>query len=181
MAWVDPFLAVVGGLLIFFLPGYTLTRLLWPERRVRGSGGLRTLLETVTLAFVLSVTLTVLVGYLLLTASPGGFQSYWSDPALEEVLAAVVVVTFVAGAVRGAYGRARSRPRPAEGTREGEEGAWELTRHLERLGRRERELERAIAGSERASPQETRLREELRAVVAERDDLRRKREDEYAA
>ncbi|MFY9717906.1 MAG: DUF1616 domain-containing protein, partial [Thermoplasmata archaeon] len=58
--------ATVGGLLLFVVPGFTLARCLFPEWRFRGPDGARRALETATLAFVLSIALTVLVGSALL-------------------------------------------------------------------------------------------------------------------
>jgi hypothetical protein len=170
---------IAGTLLVFFVPGYTITRALFPEWRLRGPNAYLRLLETVALALVTSVVLTVLVGYLLLAAAPGGFQAYWSDPVLEVSLAGVALVGFVAGWVRGAY-RREPPPSPTFADESGEEGAWELTRELERLGREERRLNHALRTSKDAGD-EGRLRDELAQVRAERDQLRERREAEYAS
>ena len=105
---------VVGTPLLFFVPGYTVTKAIFPEWRVRGELAFRRLLEISTLGFVLSVVLTVLVGELLLAASPGGFQASWSDPVLESILAGVALVAFVAGFVRGGYARVPPASQAAE-------------------------------------------------------------------
>ncbi len=170
---------VAGGLLLFFLPGYAVTKALFPEWRVRGPEGGRRLLETVTLSFVTSIGLTVVVGFGILDLVPGGFAAAWSDPVLEATLAAVALVGFVAAFFRGAF--ARTPPAtPATVGAAGEEGAWELSRELERLGRDERRLEHALRVSAQSPAEVTRLTTELQSVRAERDALRRKREDEYA-
>jgi uncharacterized membrane protein len=170
---------VAGGVLLFFLPGYALTKALFPEWRVRGPEGGRRLLETVTLSFVTSIGLTVVVGFGILDLVPGGFAAAWSDPVLEGALAAVALVGFVGAFFRGAFARTPPATPTAAGA-SGEEGAWELSRELERLGRTERRLEHAIRVSTQGPTEAARLTAELESVRAERDALRRKREDEYA-
>ncbi len=178
----DVLSVAVGVLLVFFLPGFVVTRALWPERRLlRGTGAARALLETVTLSLVLSVVLTVLVGYLLVEISPGGFEAFWRDPVLEVVLGGITLVAFGAGLLQGAYFRrpVTSAPTVAE---VGEEGAWELDRRLERLRQRERRLERALArASDSSSDGSVRLRGELDEVRAEAEAVRRRREGQYAS
>ena len=171
--------AVAGVLLVFFLPGYALTRATFPEWRLRGPEALLRALETCTLAFVLSIVLTVLAGYALLAAAPGGFQAYWTDPLLEAVLAAIAVVGFAAGWYRGAYRRETpGAPVPPSG--DGEEGAWELTRELDRLGREERRLNHLLRTRDGTPSDATRWKEELEQVRARRLELQRAREAEYA-
>ncbi len=167
-----------GLLLVFFVPGYTLTKATFPEWRLRGSDALLRLLETVTLALVLSVVLTLLVGYALLAAAPGGFQAYWSDPLLEACLAGIAAVGFAFGWVRGAY-RREPPPDPASEGEAGEDRAWELTRELERLGREERRLShllRTLGNDPAATGQ---FREELDHVRSMRAELQERREAEY--
>lgn len=170
---------VVGLLLLFFVPGYALTKATFPEWRIRGRSAILRLLEIVTLSFVLSVVLTVVVGYFLLAASPSGFQAYWSDPALEVGLAVIAAVAFAVGWLRGAYA---AEPPPV-GTPEGpdERGAWEVSRELERLGREERRLNHQlrVSGSDPATA--SRLREELDRIAEERAEIQRRREAEYAS
>jgi hypothetical protein len=154
MEAVDLLQATVGGLLLFVVPGFALARCLFPEWRFRGPDGARRALETATLAFVLSVALTVLVGSALLGLAPGGFAAAWGDPVLEVALAAVAVVAFAAGAVRGAY--SRIPPTGPVGTDDpGGEGSFELTRALDRLHR-----EDPTVGSRRVEELEQRREEE---------------------
>jgi hypothetical protein len=178
MTLVGSLEAVVGGLLLFFVPGFFTSRALFPEWRLRGPAALRRLVETLTLSFVLSVTLTVLVGYLLLAAAPGGFQAYWTDPVLEAALAAVAVAAFGAGVLRGAYGREVPDRRPTQPDAGGS-GAWDLTRELDRLRQEERRLRHALRVST-GSAEEHEIRERLTKVQADTDALRRRREAEYA-
>jgi hypothetical protein len=171
--------AVAGGCLLFFVPGYTVAKAVFPERRLAGPEGVRWGIELVALALVLSVVLTVAVGYLLLAGAPGGFSASWGDPLLEAVLAAIAGIAFVTGWLEGAYARAppARRPLPVE---PGGADAWELSDRLGRLQRErqglERELRRALASDDDAK---ARIRSRLEHVVEEEQALRRQREAEY--
>ncbi|MGA8543006.1 MAG: DUF1616 domain-containing protein [Thermoplasmata archaeon] len=180
MAGADIPEAIAGLLLLFFLPGYTLTKATFPEWRLRGREALLRFLETITLAFVLSVVLTVLAGSALLAANPGGFQAYWTDPVLEALLAAIALVGFGVGWFRGAY-RREPPSAPVRETGQGEEGAWELSRELDELRREERRIAHALRIGAQSASEEARLREELAHLRARRDELREQREAEYAA
>ncbi|HTW55662.1 MAG TPA: hypothetical protein VMG36_04345 [Thermoplasmata archaeon] len=165
--------AVVGGALLFAVPGLAVARAIFPEWRFRGPDGLRRALETATLAFVLSIGLTVLVGGALLGLAPGGFAASWGDPLLEAILAAIAVVAFVVGLLEGAYARippARPAPEPDPGG----EGAWPLSRALERLNREEARLVRKGTGG---TADDARRLGEIRA---ERARLEAAREADYA-
>lgn len=172
--------AIVGGLLLFFVPGYAVAKALFPEWRVRGPEGSRRLLEIVTLSFVTSVGLTIVVGFGLLDLAPGGFSAAWSDPVLEASLAGVAVVALAVAVGRGAFARTPPSPRPSE-EGSGEEGAWELSRELERLGRDERRIEHALRVSAQNPDEVARLKKELDGVRAERETLRRAREEQYGS
>ncbi|HKN06835.1 MAG TPA: DUF1616 domain-containing protein [Thermoplasmata archaeon] len=172
--------SLAGGLLLFFVPGYAVTKALFPEWRVLGPDGARRLLEVVTLSFVTSIGLTVVVGFGILSLAPGGFAAAWSDPVLEAALAAVTVLGFAAAFARGAFARAPPTAPPAP-TAPGEEGAWEVSRELERLGRDERRLEHALRVSHENPTETARLTAELESLRAEREAIRRQREEEYAA
>lgn len=169
---------VVGGLLLFFVPGYAVTKAVFPEWRVRGVEGPRRLLEVVTLSFVASIGLTVVVGFGTLGLAPGGFSAAWSDPLLEGVLAAVAAVAFLGSIFRGAW--SREPPRAPAPTGVSEEGAWELSRKLETLDRDERRLRHALRLAPASSTDAARLSAEIDSLRAQRDALRKQREDEYA-
>lgn len=171
--------AAVGLLLVFFVPGYTWTKATFPEWRIRGVEAFLRLLETLTLAIVLSVVLTILAGYVLLTAAPGGFRGYWTDPLLEVTLAALAAIGFTVGWFRGAYRREPPAVAPAE-VGAGEEGAWELTRELERLGREERRLDHLLRTQRNDPAEARRVQNELERVRAFRTQLQQQREAEYA-
>jgi hypothetical protein len=171
--------AVAGGALVFFVPGFAVAKALFPERRVRGTGGVRWAIELVALGLVLSVALTVTVGYALLVSAPGGFSATWSDPLLEAVLAAITLVAVVAGLLLGAYARV-PRLRGPFGEEPGTVGAWELSERLDRLQQDRERLERdlrRVPGTDEAAG--ARLREALRAVTEEEEALRGRREAEY--
>lgn len=171
--------AVAGGALVFFVPGYAVAKAVFPERRLVGPTAVAWALELVALAFVLSVVLTVTVGYVLLAGTPGGFSASWTDPRLEGGLAAIALVAFVAGWQEGAYARvppARRRTIEEPGTG----GAWELSDRLDRLQRERLGLDRQL----RATPSTdagriAQLTADRDRVVAEEEELRRRREEEY--
>lgn len=171
--------AIVGVLLIFFVPGYVVTRALFPEWRVRGPGGWRRLVEIGTLSFVLSVVLTVLVGYVLLVSAPGGFQAYWSDPVLEIALAAIAGLAAVAAWARGAFRReppaAPQPPMPAS-----DEGAWEVTQELDRLEWEARRLRHQLRVGVADAEERAKLEARLDEIQAERREVAHRRELEYA-
>jgi hypothetical protein len=173
------FESFAGLLLLFVLPGYTTTRALFPEWRIQGSEAWRRAVEIVTLSFVLSIGWTVVVGYLLLTVAPGGFQAFWTDPELEVALLGVSVVAFVVGWHFGAYSRtppARSSSEPDPGG----EGAWELTRQLDQLARDERRLEHELRVAGRSGGDAAALESRLAVVREESSRLRQDRESQYA-
>jgi hypothetical protein len=174
--------AVLGGALLFFLPGYALTKALYPEWRVRGPAGIRRLVEVVTLSFVVSIGLTVVVGYGLLNLAPGGFSAAWSDPLLEAVLAGIFVLALAVALVRGAFRAVPPAGPPASVASEsGEEGAWEVSRELERLGRDERRVQHALRRAPRDSAEAARLEQELTSIRTEKDAVRTSREEQYGS
>jgi uncharacterized membrane protein len=180
MLSLAPITFTAGILLVFFVPGYALVKALFPEWRLRSPDALRRGVEVATLAFVLSVVLTVLVGYALLEANPTGFQAAWSQPLLESVLAAVALVAFLVGWFRGAYAHDPPSIPNRSDTDAGEEGAWELSRELDQLQREERRIRHRLrTGSTSGSGSEDSEQELLR--VRERVvQLQQQREAEYA-
>jgi Protein of unknown function (DUF1616) len=170
---------VAGILLLFFVPGYALTKATFPEWRIRGTVAPLRLLEVVTLSFVTSIALTVLVGYGLLAAGPNGFQAFWSDPLLETILAVIAAVAFVAGWYRGAY--AREPPRPAAQGAEDGSPPWALVHELDELRREERRVQHTLRQARTGSPEADELRAELDRIRAETKRLQSRREEEYAS
>ena len=170
--------AIAGGALLFFAPGFTVAKAVFPERRVRGPYGVRWAIELVALALVLSVVLTVVLGYVLLVGAPGGFSAAWTDPLLESALAGVALVALVVGWMEGAYARVAPAARliPEE---PGGPGAWELSVRLDRLQRERRRLERELATTGASDPGDGPVRQRLREVLDEEAGLRRQREADY--
>ncbi len=172
MSPIEPLAILVGAALFFFLPGFALVRAVFPERRFRGAAGLRGALELTVLSFVLSVVLTVLVGYLLVSAVPGAFSATWDTPTLEVALAALAVVGFGVGAVRGAYSATPPAAR-APAALPGDEGAWELSQKLDRLAAERRAARGGPASTTEASTAT------LARLEDEEGALARAREAEY--
>jgi uncharacterized membrane protein len=96
---------VAGVLLVFVVPGYAITKATFPEWRLRGPEALLRAVEIGTLSLVLSVTVTILVGFVLGAAPGNYFQASWSDPLLEALLAAITGVALAAAVLRGAFRR----------------------------------------------------------------------------
>ncbi len=139
--------------------------------------GLLRIVETAAMSLVLSVALTILVGFGLLS-SPGGFSASWSDLVLETILVALAIAGFAVAAVRGAFTRVPPVGRPLEPL-SGEEGGAEALERAEGLAREERRLRHAL----RVAPDEAssaRLRGDLGRVRAEAHQLGAQREEEYA-
>ncbi len=174
---VNPAEVVAGLLLLFFVPGYAVTKATFPEWRIRGPAATLRLLEIATLSFVTSIVLAVLVGYFLLVAGPTGFQAYWTDPVLEAVLAGITALAFGVGWYRGAYRRDPPTGVPPEPV--GESGGWELVEELDRLRRDERRIRHDLRQAAAKSADSARLRSELERIQSEAAALRSRREAEY--
>ncbi len=168
-----------GFLLVFGLPGYTATKALFPEWRIRGPEALLRAVEIGTLSLLLSVTFTILVGFILGSLPGGLFQASWTNPLLEIVLAAVTVVAAVVGLLNGAYRREPPRV-PASELAPGEDRSWELLKTMNTLHRQERRLRHEIRTRKADDPGRARLEAELRSVENRGEELRRAREAEYA-
>ncbi len=170
----------LAALLAFFVPGYCVTRATFPEWRVvRPLHRLR-LLETIALSFVVSVALTVVVGEILLAASPSGFQAYWTDPILESLLGALALVAFAVAWVRGAF-----RPTPPGGPSHvdasREEDPWALMGELDRLERDRRRAMHQLRRSRAGTPEFARIQAEINRIDSRRVEILREREEEYAS
>ena len=174
---VAPVEALLGVLLVFVLPGFALSRALFPEWRFRGPAGLLRAVETGAMSLVLSAAVTILGGFVLLN-TPAGFSATWSDPTLEGVLAGITVLGLAVAAYRGAFARVAPTARPLEPL-SGEEGGAEALARAEELAREERRLRHAL----RVAPDDAsaaRLKDDLGRVRAEVQRLGTAREEEYA-
>jgi hypothetical protein len=178
MSVADALGAAAGVLLVFVLPGFALSKAIFPERRVRGPKAIERGVELAALSLVLSVSTTVLAGFALLNGP--GFSASWTNPLLEAVLAAVTAVALAAAWVRGAFAKVPPAGRPLEPA-PGAEGGWELLSALEGLAREERHLRRALRRVPADGAEARRIRGELETVARQRSRLERAREAEYAS
>lgn len=171
--------AVAGVLLVFVLPGFTIAKAVFPERRLRGADGPIWGIELVAMTLVLSVVVTILLGFALLVGDPAGFAADWSDPALEAGLAVVSGIAAAVGIVRGGYSAVPPPARPLEPAH-GAEGAWEEIRAMEGLVREERRWQHRLRTRGATSSEREKLQGELDAVRAEIRRRREAREADYA-
>jgi hypothetical protein len=175
---VDGLLGVLGLLLVFVLPGYTVTRATFPEWRVRGPAAGLVAVQLAALTLVTSVALTVLLGFALLVLPGDGFQSTWSDPVLEGALAGVAVLALAVGFVRGAYARApptAPAPEPAPGADDG----WPLLERMQAIDRERRRIRHALRTHSSDWEAAPRQREVLEQLDRDAERIRREREAEY--
>jgi hypothetical protein len=170
---------LAGLLLVFVLPGYAITKATFPEWRFRGPDALLRVVEVGTLSLVLSVTVTILVGFVLGNLPGSLFQASWSDPLLEALLATISVVAFVVAVLRGGFSRTPpATPAPEESP--GEEDPMSLVQALEETQRHARRLQHAIRQLKPDDPERTRLEAELNDTQRRSQELRSHREAEYA-
>lgn len=170
--------SVAALVLLFFLPGYALTKATFPEWRVRGQVAALRFVEIVTLSLFGSVALTVLAGYALLSVGPSGFRAFWGDPELEVALTAFAAVGLGVAVARGAFARTPPSARPDSSE---EAPPWETVQALDDLRREERRVRHALRRAPSGSPEAGNLRRELERIRAEADEVARHREGEYAS
>jgi hypothetical protein len=170
----DPLEAAVGLLLLFFLPGFALTRALYPERRVLRPLSLLRLVEQLTLGIVLSVALGILVGFVWL-GTPGGVQAGWSEPLVELTLAGIAAAAFAVAFARGSFARVPPAG-PALEAQGGLSDPTTLLHELEGLHREERRIRHRlrVAGAKgRAAGDDAqeleRVRQEIRRIESGRE------------
>lgn len=161
-------LVPVALALFFFLPGYLLSRALWPEWRLQGEKALERGVLTVTSALVFSTALTVLVGFYL--GNVGLFQAGPGNPLLEEVLAALSALLLVIGWWRGAFSKTPPpAPSYARVPLAGEEDLEEYVQEMASLAQEERRLVHAIRTSGKTNLREReRMESELEALRTRR-------------
>jgi hypothetical protein len=170
---------VAGLLLVFALPGYAITKATFPEWRLRGPDALLRVVEVGTLSLVLSVTVTILVGFVLGNLPGSFFQAAWSDPLLEAVLTAITAIGLVVAVLRGGF--SKSPPvAPVPEPSPGEGNPMPLLRALEENQRRARRLQHALRQLGPDDPGRPRLEAELADTQHRSQELRANREAEYA-
>ncbi len=171
----NPVEVVLGVLVVFFLPGFGVVVATFPEWRYRGRNALERGLTTLTLSVVLSVALTVLVGYGLLALSPSGFAASWTNPTLEVGLGIIALLGLGVGWLRGAFART---PPPVPRPESADVDPYELARELDHLRRECREIRRR----RRSAPGPTELpdiRQQLAALEAQIQRIEVELEREY--
>jgi hypothetical protein len=176
---VDPLASVAGGLLLFALPGLAWTRALFPEWRIAGSLAITRAVETATLGFVMSLGLTILVGFSLTFGPTGPFPSGWTNPELEEILAAIAAVGFGVALLRGGFARVpppSPRPEPAEGA----DAPTPMLEEIATLRTEERRVRHRLRRGGLGPEERSRLEGELDHLRRRAEELRRGREEQYA-
>lgn len=164
-------LFALGALaLFFFVPGYLLMKALWPEKRWRGPDATIVAIEMVTGGFLASLSLFLLVGFVL--GNAGEFEAGASDPLLEGILAGFAAIFFVVGWFLGAY-RREAPPAPSfvEPPAPGEEDLGPILDRFQAWSREERELRRELHHLRRSGgdPKEVeRVTQELETLKAQR-------------
>lgn len=170
---------LLGLLLVFGLPGYAITKATFPDWRLKGPEALLRAVEVGTLSLVLSVGVTILVGFVLGNLPGGLFQAGWNDPLLEAVLGGITAVALVVGVLRGAFAR-EPPPAAVPEASPGEEDPVALVRRLEATNREIRRLRHQLRTLRREDPERSPLEAELADAERRSQELRSGREAEYA-
>jgi hypothetical protein len=176
---LDPFEAAAGLLLVFVLPGLAWARAVFPEWRYTGPLGLTRVVETATLALLLSVSLTILAGFALTVPGAGGFQASWTDPVLEAVLAGLAVVGAFAAWGRGAFDR-EPPAAPALEAVPWSDPPRALNVELAGLRQEQRRIRTALRRRDLPAEERIRLESERSALEERSRELERRREGEIA-
>lgn len=95
------FQAILGFLLIFFLPGFTLVKVLFPKKEALDLE-LGTLYQII-LGIGMSIVITILVGIALGSISLHGGRGEFTAPNIIIVLSIITIIFFVIGLKMAAY------------------------------------------------------------------------------
>jgi hypothetical protein len=176
---LDTLEAIAAGALFFALPGLALTRAMFPEWRFSGPLALTRAIETATLGIVLSLVLTILVGFVLTFGPTQSFPAGWTNPLLETILAAIMALALVVAALRGAFS-ATPPPAPALEPAPGADSPEAVLRELARLRQEAGTVHRALRRGGRSPEDLAELRSRLKSIDAEVELLQERRSAEYA-
>ena len=92
---------IAAILMIFFLPGFTFINMLFPKE---GELDLEfDMLYRITLGIAMSITLSILVGFVFGSITTEGDKGYFTAGNLWISLIAITIIFFIAGYFRGAY------------------------------------------------------------------------------
>jgi hypothetical protein len=175
---LDTLEAIAGGLLILVLPGLAWSRAIFPEWRISGPLALTRAFETAALAFLLSIVLTILVGFGLTLFPNGAFPAAWSNPVLEAILAGLTGLGAVVAYLRRGFARV-APPAPAMEPAPGLGSPTELLQELVAVSRRTRQIRHELRGNHLDESARSRLSQELRELESRADGLAARREAEY--
>ncbi|HEV2317401.1 MAG TPA: hypothetical protein VGV89_07505 [Thermoplasmata archaeon] len=176
---LDTLEAIAAGALFFALPGLAIVRAVFPEWRIAGALAITRAIETATLGFLLSLTLTILVGFGLTFGSTGTFPAGWSDPLLESILAAVTALAATVAFLRGGFAAEPPAAPPLEPA-PGADSPESTLRELARLRVEARSVQRQLRHGNRSAAEQSMLRERLRSIDTEVEALKERRSADYA-
>jgi hypothetical protein len=176
---LDTLEPIAAGALFFALPGLALTRALFPEWRIAGPLALTRAIETATLGILLSLTLTILVGFGLTFGPTQSFPAGWTNPLLETILAAIAGLALVVAVLRGGFSRTPP-PAPALEPAPGADSPEAVFRELARLRHEASGVRRELRRRGQRPEDVAELRSRLQAIDAEVERLQERRSAEYA-
>lgn len=179
----NPAFALVALLLVFVLPGFGLARALWPEWRLRGERGLETIVTLAAASLVLSVGISILVGFVLGNAPGGWFQASPSSPVLEAILTGLTGAFLLVALLRGAFSHTvPAPPKLASPPLAGEQDLAEVWQEFEEMARQESELRRRLKAERgQGSPEAAATQRDLETLMARRRERETQREAELGA
>lgn len=175
---LDTLEAILGGFLILAAPGLAWSRALFPEWRIAGPQAYLRAVETASMAVVVSLSLTIVVGFGLTFNTNGSFPASWSDPLLEAILAAIAVVGAVLAWARGGFSRVPP-PAPALEPAPGADSPEELLRDLARLQAESRRLRHALRRGGISENQAASVRGQLAETDRSIEELKSRREEAF--
>jgi hypothetical protein len=168
---------IAGGLLLFVLPGFAWSRALFPEWPLRGPSASIRWVETLTLSFLMSVSLTIVIGSALSRNNTLDFSASWSAPTVELLLLVATAAGLVVAAVRGglSWDGAPGRPTSSE-----EPSITTTFRDLDRIERDRVRARRALRAARGDVDRELECRHELDRLDQEAREVRERREAQIA-
>ncbi len=175
---LDTLEAIAGGILILAAPGLAWCRALFPEWRISGPLAALRAVQTATLGFLMSIALTIVVGFGLTFSSNGPFPASWSDPLLEAILAGITAIGLVVAFLRGGF--AHDPPTgPATEPAPGADSPEPTLRELVRLQTEARRLRHRLRAGSLSASGRSETESRLEGVNREIEELRARREEAF--